>query len=200
MRFAAPSAYGFSRRPQLIGTGPGELFVTLTQSAGLFGREDDLAVIDRLLADAQAGAGGVVVVRGEPGIGKSVLLELAQQRAEGMRVLEARGVEAESELPYATLAQLLSPIIDLRRGLPPRQRAALEGALALGTSEAEDRFGVYAAALGLLAEVAEREPLLVLVDDAYWLDTSTRRRCASWRAGWPAIRSRCSSLPGSARA
>src|SRR5688572_13638956 len=98
------------------------------------------------------------------GVGKTALLEDARDRAGDMRVLVARGVESESELPFAGLHQLLHPALGLLERLPPPQVAALEGALGLRASS-PDRFLVSVACLGLLAEAAERHPVLCLVDD-----------------------------------
>ena len=94
--------------------------------------------------------------------------------AHGMTVLRARGVESESELSFAGLADLLGPVISELGSLPPPQRAALAGALALGPPVPRVGFTVYAATLSLLATVAEREPVLVAVDDAPWLDAPSR--------------------------
>ncbi len=129
--------------------------------------------MQRLLDAARAGRGGALVVRGEPGIGKSAVLEVARRRAAGMTVLAATAGEGESELPHAGLSQLLAPVIGLRERLPERQRTALEGALALGPASGDDRFAAYVAVVGLIAEAARPGPLLVLVDDAHWLDTAS---------------------------
>ena len=123
----------------------------------LHGRGRERAVIGRLLAAARAGEGGVLVVRGEPGIGKSALLADAAQRAVGMRVLRAVGVEAESALAYATLRELLHPVL----GGVERLRTA--GARPAGRvwdpgREAPDRFLVSLAALTLLSDSAGSAP------------------------------------------
>ena len=145
--------------------GPG-----LQQVSRLFGRDAECAAIDRLLEDARAGAGGAVVIRGEAGIGKSALLEYARQRAAAMAVLSATGVEAESDLAFAGLHELLRPVLDHLGELPDGQSQALAGALGLGPSAGADRFLVCAALLSLLAAAAEVRPVLCLVDDAQWLD------------------------------
>jgi DNA-binding CsgD family transcriptional regulator len=130
--------------------------------------------IGLLLEDARLGRSGVLVVRGEPGIGKSVLCADAVSGALGMRVLGARGFEAESELPFACLADLFRPVLGCLGAIPGPQAAALEGALALGPPVGGDRFTVCAATLSLLAAAAEAEgPLLVVVDEAQWLDRSS---------------------------
>ena len=130
----------------------------------------ECAAVDRLLDDARAGVGGALVVRGEPGIGKSALLDYAMQRAAPMTVLSAAGVEAESDLPFAGLHGLLRPILGHLRELPAPQSAALAGALGLAQSTQSDRLLVSAAVLGLLAAAAEDRPVLCVVDDAQWVD------------------------------
>jgi DNA-binding CsgD family transcriptional regulator len=102
-----------------------------------------------------------------------VLLRYAAGHATGMTVLEARGVESESDLPFASLSELLRPFLGRLDSLPKSQSAALRGALALGPSEASDRFAVYTAVLSLLAATAEDAPLLCLLDDAQWLDSAS---------------------------
>jgi DNA-binding CsgD family transcriptional regulator len=135
----------------------------------LYGRQEERAALDVLLGDARDGRSGALVIRGEPGIGKTALLEYAAEAADGMRVLRAAGVESESELPYAALHQLLRPVAADVDRLPEPQREALGAAL--GTVAGRpDRFAVSVALLNLLAEAAEEQPLLCLVDDAQWLD------------------------------
>src|SRR5215207_2870575 len=126
----------------------------------LVGRESEIAALARLIADAQAGRGGALVVRGEAGIGKSALLDVAASRAAGMRLARAVGVDAESEIAFAGLDQALRA---LRLRLPPAAAVADEGS-------PSERFSVALSALELLSETADAEPLLVLVDDAQWLD------------------------------
>ncbi|MFI5905997.1 ATP-binding protein [Dactylosporangium sp. NPDC051541] len=139
----------------------------------LHGREHECGLIDSLLDDARAGRSGVLVVRGEAGIGKSALLEFAVARAAGMRVLRARGVEAEAEFPYAAVHQLLRPVRDRTDVLPARQAAAVRGAFGLGDVVEGDRFLLSVAVLSLLAEAAEERATLCVVDDAQWLDGSS---------------------------
>jgi DNA-binding CsgD family transcriptional regulator len=140
------------------------------ESPQLLGRESECAVIDRLLHDARAGAGGALVVRGEPGIGKSALLDYARQRAAPMAVLSASGVEAESDLAFAGLHELLRPVLGWLGELPDIQSQALAGALGLAPSANADRLLISAAVLGLLAAAAEDRATLCVVDDAQWLD------------------------------
>ena len=140
------------------------------QASRLLGRESECAAIDGLLGDARAGIGGALVVRGEAGIGKSALLDHARLSAAPMEVLSASGVEAESDLAFAGLHELLRPILGCLGELPEIQRQALAGALGLAPSTHTDRLLISAAVLGLLAAAAEDRPTLCLVDDAQWLD------------------------------
>jgi AAA ATPase domain len=140
----------------------------------LFGRDAERAEIGTLLDAARQGRSGVLVLRGEPGVGKTALLEDARDRAADMYVLTARGVESESELPFATVHQLVRPGLDLMERLPARQAAALRGALGLGDGAGEERFLVFAACLTLLSELAERRPVLCLVS-GYGLGLSTTK-------------------------
>src|SRR6516225_274537 len=140
------------------------------QPVPLVGRRRECAIIDGLLAGARAGAAGALVVRGEPGIGKSALLSYARQQAPPMRVLSASGAEAESDLAFAGLHELLRPVLGYLGELPGTQSQALAGALGLAPSPQPDRLLIGAAVLGLLAAAAEDGPTLCLVDDAHWLD------------------------------
>lgn len=140
----------------------------------LLDRDEERGRIDRLIDDALAGTSGTLLLRGEAGIGKSELLRYAVERARGMEVLQARGIESEIELPFSVLAQLLRPILSLLPRIPEPQAAALAGALALAPEASGDRFAVSAATLSLLAAAAEERPVLAVVDDAHWLDGSSR--------------------------
>jgi DNA-binding CsgD family transcriptional regulator len=111
-----------------------------------------------------------LVLRGEAGVGKTALLDYLQELASDCRVVRAAGVEQEMELPFAGLHALCAPVLDRLEHLPGPQRAALATAFALSIGEAPDRFLVALGVLSLLAEVAEEEPLVCLVDDAQWLD------------------------------
>jgi DNA-binding CsgD family transcriptional regulator len=139
----------------------------------LYGRDAERAEIGGLLEAARASKGGVLVLRGEPGIGKTALLEDARDRAADMYVLAARGVESESELPFAALDQLIRPVLRHLEQLPAPQAAALRGALGLEEGAGDERFLVFAACLSLLTDLAERRPVLCLIDDAHWLDTAS---------------------------
>ena len=139
----------------------------------LIGRGCELERIATLLEHARTGHGDVLALVGESGIGKSSLLDWAEEQAAGMLVLRARGVQSEAHIPFAGLFELLRPALDALPRLPEPQAAALESALALRPARARDRFAVGAATLGLLAAYAEAAPVLVLVDDAHWLDGSS---------------------------
>ena len=139
----------------------------------LQGRRTECAALDRLLEAARQGHSGVVVVRGEAGIGKTALLGYAAERAEGCRVLQVVGVESEMELPFAGLHQLCAPLLAGLDRLPPPQRDALGTAFGLTSGARPDRFLVGLAVLSLLADGAEERPLLCLIDDAQWLDQSS---------------------------
>jgi DNA-binding CsgD family transcriptional regulator len=137
---------------------------------GLHGRRGECEALDRLLADARAGHSRVLVLRGEAGIGKTALLDYLLAQTSGCRTARAAGVESEMELAYAGLQQLCAPFLDRLERLPAPQRAAVGTAFGLSAGEPPDRFLVGLAVLTLLAEVAEEQPLVCLVDDAQWLD------------------------------
>jgi DNA-binding CsgD family transcriptional regulator/tetratricopeptide (TPR) repeat protein len=149
--------------------------------AVLYGRAVEQSVIEQLLADANGGRSGVLVIRGDPGIGKTALLDYAARSAKvapgpdgvGMRVIRVRGVESEAELPFAGLHLLLRSALDHLPALPQTQQDALGAALGLRRAGPHDRFLVGVAVLSLLAELAEGRPLLCLVDDAHWLDRAS---------------------------
>src|SRR4051812_43020321 len=139
----------------------------------LRGRSSESDLLDRLLGDARGGRSGVLVIRGEAGVGKTALMRHAAGRASGFRVAQVAGVESEGELPFAGLHQLCAPFLDRIEALPAPQQDAMRVALGLASGAAPDRFLVGLAALTLLAEVAEEQPLLCLVDDLQWLDEAT---------------------------
>jgi DNA-binding CsgD family transcriptional regulator len=137
-------------------------------------------VIDRLIADAIAGSSGVLVVRGEPGIGKTALLDYAAAAASSgvpgsaaLRIVRGEGVECKAPLPFEGLHRLLEPALDRLAALPEPQQDALGGALGLRDTGSYDRFLIGLAVLSLLAEIAEEGPVLCLVDDAHWLDRAS---------------------------
>jgi DNA-binding CsgD family transcriptional regulator len=128
-----------------------------------------------VLAQAQSGQGGALVVRGEAGIGKTALLESARATATtmGFRAEYAAGVESETQFAFAGLHQLCAPLLDRARALPDPQQTALGVAFGIRDGAVPDRFLVGLATLNLLAEVAEEGPLLCLVEDAQWLDQAS---------------------------
>jgi DNA-binding CsgD family transcriptional regulator len=136
----------------------------------LIGRETERERVRRVLATARDGGSAALVIRGEPGIGKTALLLEALADAKGMTVLRCRGLEAETQLPFAGLAELLGPIVALRERLPPAQAAALAGALQLEPADPSARLAIGAALLGVLSLAAERRPVLCVVDDLQWVD------------------------------
>ena len=134
----------------------------------LVGREDERARLAALLDAARAGSSGVLLLSGPAGIGKTALLRWATGEAGGFAVLRARGMESESDIPFAGLAELVTPLLARLDAIPRVQAEAMRGALALGPPASADRFTVPAALLSLLA--AEDRPVLAVIDDAQWLD------------------------------
>jgi DNA-binding CsgD family transcriptional regulator len=149
--------------------------VTRASAVHLLGRQRERDVLDRVLEAARAGHGGVLAVYGEPGVGKSALLDYAIEAASEFRIARTVGVEGEMELAFAALQQLCSPSLDLIEHLPVPQRHAVEVALGLSAGRAPNPFLVGLAVLNLLSEAAEDEPLLCVVDDAQWLDRASAR-------------------------
>ena len=139
----------------------------------LRGRDEERAVLDRLLDEARAGQSGVLVLRGEAGVGKTALLEHAIESASGLIVLRAVGVESEMELAYAALHQLCAPLLDRVDRIPAPQREALETTFGLREGPVPDRFLVGLATLSLFSEAAQERPLVCVIDDAQWLDQAS---------------------------
>ena len=133
-------------------------------------RRGERDVLDRLLDDVRAGESRVLVVRGNPGVGKTMLLDYLAQGASGCRVVRVAGVQSEMELAFAGLHQLCVPMLDRLDRLPVPQREALRTAFGLSVGPPPDRFLVGLAVLSLLAEVAAKRPLICLIDDEQWLD------------------------------
>ena len=173
----------------------------------LIGRVPELATLAELTSRLGRGAGGALVIRGPAGIGKSALLDAAATAAaaQGVRVLSATGIQSEARIPFAGLHQLLRPILHLADGLPPRQRAALE--TAFGMSDGPDQtapelLSVGLAALELASDAATVAPVLMVIEDAQWLDESSRGalafaarrlrpiRLSFWRPSAPTTRIR----------
>lgn len=139
----------------------------------LLGRDRESEALTHFLDEARRGSGGALVLRGEPGIGKSALLQQALDHAEGFSVLRVEGSEFETDLAFAALHQLCLPLIGGIAQLPGAQRTALEAALALSDESTPHRFRAALAVLSLFAEAAAGQPVLCLVDDAHWLDEET---------------------------
>src|SRR6266487_6731489 len=139
-------------------------------AAGLTGRLSECRVLDRFVAGVRAGKGQALVVRGEPGVGKTALLDYLAGRAAGCLVARAAGVQSEMELAFAGLHQLCAPMLDHAESLPGPQRDALRTAFGMSAGPVPDRFLVGLAVLGLLSEMAAARPLVCLVDDEQWLD------------------------------
>ena len=146
--------------------------------AGLRGRRSESVALDRLLQNVRSGQSGVVVLRGEAGVGKTALLEYIRDQAAECRIARAVGVESEMELAFAGLHQLCAPMLDRVERLPGPQRDALQVAFGLAEGGAPDRFLVALAVLSLFSEVAEESPLVCLVDDAHWLDRASAQALA----------------------
>jgi DNA-binding CsgD family transcriptional regulator len=145
----------------------------------LHGREPERERLAVLLDQTRGSIGGALVIRGQPGVGKTALLaDLAGRAASdvgpGMRVLRTQGIESESPLPFAALQRLLRPVLPLLGHLPRPQATALRGAFGEADAPATgDRFLIFLATLSLLAEAAEESPVLCIVDDAHWLDEAS---------------------------
>jgi DNA-binding CsgD family transcriptional regulator/predicted ATPase len=139
----------------------------------LIGRDFEREAIERALESARSGTSATLALVGEAGIGKTALLDHAAESAAGMRVLRARGIESEAQIPFAALLELVRPALGMLERIPEPQAVALEGALALRRGPAQERFAVGAATLSLLAAFAEEKPVAILVDDAHWLDGSS---------------------------
>jgi DNA-binding CsgD family transcriptional regulator len=136
----------------------------------LTGRRSECDVLDRLIDAVRAGESRALVLRGEPGVGKTALLEYVVEQASDCRVARAVGVQSELELAFAGLHQLLAPMLDDLEHLPVPQRDALRTVFGLSEGPAPDRFFVGLAVLNLLSDAAEAQPLICVVDDAQWLD------------------------------
>jgi DNA-binding CsgD family transcriptional regulator len=139
----------------------------------LFGRERERQILGALLDGARTGHGSIIVVNGDPGVGKTALLDDMVASANDFRVIRTAGVEAEMELPFAALLQLCAPALDLAERLTSPQRDALEVAFGVSPGPTPNPFLVGLAILGLMAESAEEQPLLCAVDDAHWLDRAS---------------------------
>ena len=146
---------------------------TFESGSGLQDRRAESEMLARLVENARAGTSGVVVLRGEAGVGKTALLDHFLARAAGCRVVRAAGVESEMELAFAGLHQLCAPFLDRLGRLPAPQHDALGSAFGLRSGDAPDRFLVGLAVLSLLSEIAEEQPLVCIIDDVQWLDRAS---------------------------
>ncbi|WP_432519097.1 ATP-binding protein [Kineococcus sp. SYSU DK006] len=146
----------------------------------LVGRDVELAQLGALTTAARAGHGGGLLVQGQAGIGKTALVDAGADAAEaaGLHVLRCRGFRGEGDVGFAGLHELLHPLLDRRDVLPARQRAALEVVFGLADGVPADRLVLGLATLGLLEEVAQQTPVLVLVEDLQWLDPSSAETVA----------------------
>jgi DNA-binding CsgD family transcriptional regulator len=135
-------------------------------------------VLDSLIDAVRSGESRALVVRGEPGVGKTALLEYLVERSTGCRVARAAGIQGEMELAFAALHQLLGPMQDRLERLPRPQRDALQTAFGLREGPAPDRFFLGLAVLSLLADVAEEQPLICVIDDEHWLDRASAQALA----------------------
>ena len=140
---------------------------------GFLGRTSERQRVDGMLAQVRDGQSAVLVIRGEPGIGKTALLRYAARQASGVHVTEVEGVEAEMELPFAGIHRLCAPMFDGLKALAEPQQNALRVAFGLASGVASGTFLVAVAVLNLLCATAEERPLLCLVDDAQWLDAAS---------------------------
>jgi DNA-binding CsgD family transcriptional regulator len=156
----------------------GTSLLSLPPGGQLLGRSRERETLDGLLEAARGARGGGLVLHGEGGVGKTALFEYAVDGAHGFRTIRTAGVEAEMELPFAAVQQLCSPFLELMDRLPGPQNEALAVALGLRSGSPPDPFLIGLALLGLLAEVAEQQPLICVVDDAQWLDSASARTLA----------------------
>jgi DNA-binding CsgD family transcriptional regulator len=139
----------------------------------LTGRDTERGMLDQFVQAVQAGESRALVISGEPGVGKTALIEYLAERATDCCVLHATGVQSEMELAFAVVHQLCSPILGNANRLPDPQRDALRTTFGLSSGAAPDRFLVGLAVLNLLSEVAEQRPLICVVDDEQWIDRAS---------------------------
>lgn len=142
-------------------------------AAELLGRRAELAVLERVVAGLRTGESRALVVLGEAGVGKTALLDHMARSAEDLRILRAVGVQSEMELLFAALHQLCAPILARTDRIPGPQRQALATIFGMAPGPAPDPFMVGLAVLSLISDLAAEKPVLVIVDDAQWLDTAT---------------------------
>jgi hypothetical protein len=155
-----------------------ELSPVRARGTGLAGRLRESDVLDELVEAVRAGESRALLVRGEPGVGKTALLDYVAEHAAGCRVVRAAGVQSEMELAFAGLHQLLAPMLDRLDRVPVPQNDALRTAFGVSPGVAPDRFFMGLAVLSLVSEVAEEQPLICLVDDEQWLDRASAQALA----------------------
>ena len=144
----------------------------------LLGRRAECELLDQLIRAVREGESQALVIRGEAGVGKTALLAYVAERAAGCRLVRVAGVQSEMELAFAALHQLCTPMLDRLDRLPGSQRDAIGTAFGLQAGHAPDRFLVGLAVLSLMAEQAEEQPLVCLLDDAQWLDRASAQALA----------------------
>ena len=145
----------------------------ITGASSLYGRRRECGLLDGLVERVRDGRGAALVLWGDPGVGKTALLDYAVDSAADLQVVRAAGVEAEAELAFAALCQLCRPLFGLLGQLPGPQRAALQTVFGLEAGSVPDRFLVGLAVLGLLSAAAAERPLMCVVDDAHVLDRAS---------------------------
>jgi DNA-binding CsgD family transcriptional regulator len=143
------------------------------RATGLTGRRRERDVLDQLAGAVRAGESRALVVVGEPGAGKTALLDYLAAQASGGRIVRAAGIQSEMELAFAALHQLCAPMLDRLDHLPAPQRDALRTAFGVSAGPAPERFMVGLAVLSLLSDAAEDQPLICLIDDEQWLDRTS---------------------------
>jgi DNA-binding CsgD family transcriptional regulator len=158
-------------------------------ASALVDRRTERRLLDELVQAVRAGESRALVIHGEPGIGKTALLDYVVEHAPGCRVERVAGVGSEMEIPWAAVHQLCAPMIDHLDGLPPPQRDAVSGAFGLTDAPAADAFLVGLGVLGVLSQAAEETPLICLIDDQHWLDFASARILSfvARRLGWESL-------------
>jgi predicted ATPase len=155
-------------------TGSGFRGLSMTASIPALGREAELAALAGLLDEARQGTGGALVVRGEPGVGKSLLLATVMDGADDVTLLCATGVQSESDLAFGALSALLRPLLGGIEQLPAVQADSLKAAVGLASQSHVEQLPCHAAVVSLLAAAASARPVLVVADDLQWFDAASR--------------------------
>lgn len=164
---------GLRRQPKLEHVGGTVSSEPQGRGRRLVGRAEELRALDLVLDAVRNGESRAVVVRGEPGVGKTALLDYLSSRAVDCRLETIAGVEAEMELPLAALHQLCAPMLDRLELLPAPQREALQVTFGINAGPVPERLLLGLAVVSLLSEVAVERPLVVILDDAQWLDRAS---------------------------